>query len=680
MKKTKTINALIIALFFLAITINPVMAVVADDYENDEFEYCPDGTMVRTLTDCPDYDDEVIEAKKSNKTTRTGRNPQTGKEIQIAAGFGDAPPIIATGVTITTNKEDVFYTNADTHWKRFDNISEIHSVTRVLGEDSSLDVSCGVSQDNEIVCRVTPFDGYIEKSADENVYCWGNNELRECHDEEIETSKGGGAGKVSIQDITVQKRSDGPESSIEAYYQGLSQVSEIEVFAWSWGSSQTRSDTTDLDDDNLELRYVWSVSGEPSSSGEPTEDVSFNFAKIEIKYSADNGNTKGSILVDLPEMSVSQNTLIFTSIKFGANVFGADLELCGKTKHLLFGGDCDAFTDKAAAAGEGVGEILATHICPIHGYRLIIARPAGFSPGASERVIQVEKMNKFFHATWNEVSALRNNYMPNELDYFKLPRDLDFNAQRYCNRDGHMIPTDTDVYQVSLAHYNDYNGVTSIFADNNIETAPLHLVIMAYNQRRNQGDALPATCNYGCLSGSSGVMPDTKPADINFGELDFGDTDPRNPGINTGGVDVNPGVGGGFNADNQRARLALAKEINNGIDINTISREDRLRAREYLSDVQDLKGADLGLAIAVFASENDRVRQVRYNNQTNTVEIEHSEEVRLLGFIRMNARAYTTIDAEGREETRLPWWAALARTSDNRVRFKAGADMSKSVN
>lgn len=197
-----------------------------------------------------------------------------------------------------------------------------------------------------------------------------------------------------------------------------------------------------------------------------------------------------------------------------------------------------------AAAGDQIGEILKTHTCPIHGYHLIIARPAGYSTGASERVIQVEKTNRFFNATWNEVSSLVDNYPPHEIEYNELAQNPGPAGERYCNRDGYKIPTDMSVYQVSLAHYSDYTGQTSIFADNNLELAPLISVIQAYNQHRVFGDELPPTCNYGCLDDSSGVMPDDNSfEDMNFGEIDFGTSDPRDPSnnINEG---VNPSAGG----------------------------------------------------------------------------------------------------------------------------------------
>lgn len=226
-----------------------------------------------------------------------------------------------------------------------------------------------------------------------------------------------------------------------------------------------------------------------------------------------------------------------------------------------------------AAAGDQIGEILETHVCPIHGYHLIIARPAGYSTGASERVIQVEKTNRFFNATWNEVENLVDNYPPNEIEYNELAQNPGPAGERYCNRDGYKIPTDTDVYQVSLAHYNDYTGQTSIFADNNLELAPLISVLQAYNQHRVFGDELPPTCNYGCLDGSSGVVPDKNSwDDMNFGEIDFGTSDPRNP-LNNINEGVNPSAGGSDGPESSPAAVYqnvpasdASGGSNNGID------------------------------------------------------------------------------------------------------------------
>ena len=240
--------------------------------------------------------------------------------------------------------------------------------------------------------------------------------------------------------------------------------------------------------------------------------------------------------------------------------------------------------ERAAPDGQ-LGEILVTHTCPIHGYHLIIARPAGYSAGASERVIQVEKTNRFFNATWNEVENLISNYPPDELEYNQLPQNPGPGGERYCNRNGHMIPTDMNVYQVSLAHYNNYTGQTSIFADSNLEVAPLINVLHAYNQHRVFGDELPPTCNYGCLDGSSGVVPDENSwDDINFGEIDWGTSDPRNP-ANDLHDGIDPGVGGqgGSVVDTDHAE----RRVDPDLDTDQSQVEWQMRTEQNDEDIVD---------------------------------------------------------------------------------------------
>ncbi len=163
---------------------------------------------------------------------------------------------------------------------------------------------------------------------------------------------------------------------------------------------------------------------------------------------------------------------------------------------------------RAAAPDGAAGEVLATHICPIHGYTLNIVRPAGYPSNSDARIIQVEKMNTHFHATWNEVSNIVANHPPHQIDYHQLPQNPGPDGERYCIRTGHMIPIDTNVYQVSLGHDNNYNGSTTVFFDSNLELAPLVTVINDYNIRRDQGDALPPACHYGCLDGVDVIADD----------------------------------------------------------------------------------------------------------------------------------------------------------------------------
>ncbi len=90
------------------------------------------------------------------------------------------------------------------------------------------------------------------------------------------------------------------------------------------------------------------------------------------------------------------------------------------------------------------------------------------------------------------------------------------------------------------------------------------------------------------------------------------------------------------------------------------SEEEREQVRETLQNMETLQGRDFGLAVALSASENERVRSVKYDEERNVVEIEHEEDMRLLGFIRMNAKSKTTVHEDGTEETRRPWWSFLA--------------------
>lgn len=158
-----------------------------------------------------------------------------------------------------------------------------------------------------------------------------------------------------------------------------------------------------------------------------------------------------------------------------------------------------------AQVGTSDGEVLATHSCPKHGYTLRVIRPSSYNENSDARQIQVHYNPKSFHATWNEVSNLIGNYMPNELEYFELASNPGANGERFCARTGHLIPTHETVYQVQLDHYNDYNGNSSVFFDSNAEVATLTYLASKYNNSRDQGDALPPSCNIPCFSGSSGV-------------------------------------------------------------------------------------------------------------------------------------------------------------------------------
>ncbi|MCL7931580.1 hypothetical protein [Halomonas llamarensis] len=158
-----------------------------------------------------------------------------------------------------------------------------------------------------------------------------------------------------------------------------------------------------------------------------------------------------------------------------------------------------------APTGSSDGEVLSTYSCSKHGYTLRVIRPSNYNENSDARQIQVHYNPKSFHATWNEVSNLSNNYPPNELEYYQIASNPGAGGERFCARTGHLIPTDETVYSVRLDHYNDYNGNSSVFFDSGAEVATLTYLAGKYNNSRDQGDALPLSCHVPCLSGGSGV-------------------------------------------------------------------------------------------------------------------------------------------------------------------------------
>ncbi|MFT4304329.1 MAG: hypothetical protein ACMXYG_07215 [Candidatus Woesearchaeota archaeon] len=269
--------------------------------------------------DTSDYDRLPVAADSSdNKTTRTGRNPQTGKEIKIAAGRGEIPSFTEARAKILIN-DNVYYAD-----------SRISSLELLDGASGS-QYRCGVSDKDVVVCQVTPSDGTTSRgNIDSELYCWGKGELRECSNEEIvPVAECRGLGRMKCSDVTLE-RASGSE--------------EIEILSWSWGSARSSSQT-DADDDRIELSYVWTISGESgNSSDRPTESISLNFGKIKIEYSTDNNNNNnsiGTIEVELPAMRVAKDSLIFTTVLLGNRAVKDNNQYCGTTNHLLNGGDCN---------------------------------------------------------------------------------------------------------------------------------------------------------------------------------------------------------------------------------------------------------------------------------------------------------------------------------------------------
>lgn len=129
-----------------------------------------------------------------------------------------------------------------------------------------------------------------------------------------------------------------------------------------------------------------------------------------------------------------------------------------------------------------------------------------------------------------------------------------------------------------------------------------------------------------------------------------------------------------------RASAALsAGNMTRGISPLDISQEDRNDIRQHLSSIQNFTSADFGLAVAYTASQNERVKSIRYDEERNIVEIEHEDEMKLFGLFPMRTNSKTKVHQDGRIETDRVWWSFLASEGNN-IKFKAGADMSKSPN
>ena len=614
MKKNNKISALFVAIFFASLFSTITFAVVADNY-NGDFEYCPDGTMVRDLRDCPDLVDRanvnsydiIVQVQDSDGDAFyfdeqedirliTGRNPQTGKEIKIAArsSSDEGLSFIPTRAKISIN----------------DNVYDVGariSVLELVNPDTLSLYSCGVSRNNEIVCVVTPYDGSDMRRGDDNsLYCWGRGEIRECPDEQISQSvqtTGSGSGKVSVQDIKMISRSAGSEG-------------EIEVLSWSWGSSSVSrtSDVSDADEDIIDFSYVWFVRGDDR----PTESLSLSFGKIEITYSTQ-GGSGGVVEVDFPELSVSKNILIFTTVQLDEFALSENRERC-RVSTLLDIGDCDD-SNPDIRPGEVVSD--------------------------DDAIFNVEHVQRVLDSFLGRV---------NDIKSYLERCDSDVCMQVSANADGRKkLLTEAKENLRSSDRY--LSEVRRIVREDValLERCDTDVCIEVLAQERA---LLSSLNNYLDTDLDSDGIPDYLDVD------DDGDTVPT--------------------IAEQRTRVP-ERISGDTLVLFSADRGDRLEEaekneiREYLASLSELRGRDLGLSIALFASENPRVREVRYNDETNTVEIVHSEEVRILGFIRMNARAHTTIDAEGNEETRLPWWAVLATKSGGSGRFGYSVEEGKKL-
>lgn len=92
---------------------------------------------------------------------------------------------------------------------------------------------------------------------------------------------------------------------------------------------------------------------------------------------------------------------------------------------------------------------------------------------------------------------------------------------------------------------------------------------------------------------------------------------------------------------------------------SSVTEDEKKQLRAVLDNKQTLTKEEFGLSVALAVSDNPRVKEVLFNNQTSETKIVHEEEVRLFGFIRTTANAETIIDADGNMQTKRPWWARL---------------------
>jgi hypothetical protein len=584
-----TIMLLAIVFFVssFAFAADVVDAAVAD------FNYCPDGTMVESLADCSDVTDGLL---VNDFRSDNARLLVSGDE------YGFVTNIDAKATIKTTNGE-IFFVDTKVRTTYLDKSSPL--LAKATNGDFELDISCGVSDTKEIVCK----SNHLENDGGGDVFCWGNNELRACPDVEIETSRGGGAGKVSIQDFKIESTSsqggDGPESSIEAYYQGF------------------LTPSTDPDDDSLALSYVWSVREEPSSSGGPSEDVRLSFSKIEIKYSVEDtdGGSSGLIVVDLPEMSVYQNSLMLTEILFANSAKSDDGRVCGVTSHLLSGGDCDdddpVITPESKADAKKALDGFTRAITSIQSSlaRCETAVCRQVSANADKRLELIQRATTSITTARPIAREIRSIVHRDIATLERCETDI---CRDVLSQEKQLLS--------SINDYLDLDADSDGFAD----PSRVANQIPDYLDVDDDGDGIPAviSCGLPCIRNES--MP---------------------------------------------PYTLFSSEQKNGFDEG-----DKVVIRDYLLSLSELQGRDFGLSVALAASENPRVREVRYNNETNIVEVEHEEDVKLLGFIPVIARATTTLDDEGREETKYPWWATFATKAENKVKFKAGAELSKGVN
>ncbi|MFP4401952.1 MAG: hypothetical protein ACLFPL_01870 [Candidatus Nanoarchaeia archaeon] len=120
--------------------------------------------------------------------------------------------------------------------------------------------------------------------------------------------------------------------------------------------------------------------------------------------------------------------------------------------------------------------------------------------------------------------------------------------------------------------------------------------------------------------------------------------------------------------------------VGNNLEFSNEEKEDMKRLIQNKSR-DEMSGREFGLAIALQASENENVKSMRYDNETESLEIEHDENMKMFGLFNVAANVRTSVDSQGNVEEQYPWWSFLAsKPNENETKFKAGAEISKSVN
>jgi hypothetical protein len=99
--------------------------------------------------------------------------------------------------------------------------------------------------------------------------------------------------------------------------------------------------------------------------------------------------------------------------------------------------------------------------------------------------------------------------------------------------------------------------------------------------------------------------------------------------------------------------------------------DDKKIIGQYLKSIENPKEQDLALSIAYHTNEN--VQEIRYNSETQEIQIDYIEEIRLFGLIRIKINATTIIDSESNQKTEYPWWALFASSKKGYDYYKTSS-------